>query len=133
MSDAERIASFIALAEEELSAARLLMSGAPRQAVQQAAEKATRAVLTAAGVPFGTSHNLGQMAAALPPAHPMRMAINALDKDSSAATKYRYPSPAGRLANARTSKEVASAIDEVAAFIAQVKDYFRTIALRPDR
>jgi len=123
-------------AEEELSAARLLMSGAPRQAayfVQQAAEKATRAVLTAAGVPFGTSHNLGQMAAALPPAHPMRMAINALDKYSSAATKYRYPSPAGRLANARTSKEVASAIDEVAAFIAQVKDYFRTIALRPDR
>ena len=136
MSDAERIASFIALAEEELSAARLLMSGAPRQAayfVQQAAEKATRAVLTAAGVPFGTSHNLGQMAAALPPAHPMRMTINALDKYSSAATRYRYPSPAGRLANAPKSEEVASAIDEVAAFIVQVKDYFRAIALRPDR
>jgi HEPN domain-containing protein len=134
MSDAERIASFIALAEEELSAARLLTSAVPRQAayfVQQAAEKAARAVLTAAGVPFGTSHNLGQMAAALPAAHPLRTAVNALDKYSSAATKYRYPNPAGRLSRAPAIEEVASSIDEVAAFIARAKEYFRMASLRP--
>jgi hypothetical protein len=67
MSDAERIASLMALAEEELAAVRVLALVAPRQAmyfVQQAAVKAVRPVLTAAGVPFGTSHSLGQMAAA---------------------------------------------------------------------
>jgi hypothetical protein len=102
MSDAERIASFIKLADEELTAAHLLTSVAPRQApyfIQQAAGKASRALLTAAGISFGTSHSLGQMSAALPSDHPLRVAVGSLDKFSTTATKYRYPSPAGRLAD----------------------------------
>src|SRR5262245_25686387 len=90
MSDAERIQAFIQLAEEELAAARLLSSVAPRQAayfLQQAAEKATRALLTDAGVPFGIGHNLGQMAKALPEAHPLRDLVARLDRHSVAATK----------------------------------------------
>jgi HEPN domain-containing protein len=126
MSDTDRIAAYIALADEELAAARSLTSIAPRQAayfIQQAAEKAARAVLTATGVPFGTSHNLGQMAAALPEDHPLRAAINALDKFSTAATKYRYPSPAGRLAAPPSGDELTAGIVEVGAFIEEVKRY----------
>jgi HEPN domain-containing protein len=124
MSDAERIASFMALAEEELTAARSLASIAPRQAayfIQQAAEKASRAVLTAAGIAFGTSHSLGQMSAALPSDHPLRVAINSLDKFSTAATKYRYPSPAGRLADPPSTESLAAGVAEVRGFIEQVK------------
>jgi len=124
MSDADRIVAFITLAEEELAAARLLAKPASRQAayfIQQAAEKAARAILIAAGVPFGTGHNLGQMAAALPATHTLRDAINALDKHSVAATRYRYPSPAGRLADVPTVEAVESGIEEVGAFIERVK------------
>lgn len=126
MSDAERIASFMRLASEEIAAARLLISAALRQAayfVQQAAEKSTRAVLTAAGVPFGTSHNLGQMAAALPGEHPLRTAVLALDRYSSAATRYRYPNPAGRLAEPPASDSIASGVDEVEAFMRLVQEH----------
>jgi HEPN domain-containing protein len=83
MSDADRIRAFLRLADEELNAARLLAKSARRQAayfVQQAAEKATRAVLTASGIAFGTSHNLGQMAVTLPVEHPLRDAVAALEK-----------------------------------------------------
>jgi hypothetical protein len=124
MSDTDRIAAFIALADEELTAARSLISIAPRQAayfIQQAAEKASRAVLTTAGVPFGTSHNLGQMAAALPEDHPLRPAINALDRFSTAATKYRYPSPTGRLAAPPSKDELTAGIAEVRTFIEEVR------------
>ncbi len=124
MSDADRVAAFLALADEELLAARILASSSPRQAayfVQQAAEKAARAVLTAAGVPFGTSHNLGQMAAALPSVHPMRAAIQALDRYSVAATKYRYPTATGRLAAPPESSALSADLEEIAAFIASVK------------
>jgi HEPN domain-containing protein len=65
-----RIAAFLRLADEELMAAQLLGAKAPRQAAylcQQCAEKITRAILTKAGVPFGTGHNLSEMAAVLRP------------------------------------------------------------------
>ena len=60
-----RIDAFLQLAEEELQAARRLVRQPPRQAaylMQQCAEKITRAILTDAGVKYGTGHNLGQMA-----------------------------------------------------------------------
>jgi HEPN domain-containing protein len=72
MSADRRIAAFLALADEELAAAKMLANGAPRQSayyIQQSAEKGARALLTAAGVPFGTGHNLGLMASALPAEH----------------------------------------------------------------
>ena len=75
MSADRRIAAFLTLADEELHAARILAGGAPRQAayyIQQAAEKTARALLTAAGIPFGTGHNLGLMASALPAGHPLK-------------------------------------------------------------
>ena len=97
MSADKRIAAFLTLAAEEMQAAKLLAEAAPRQAayyVQQAAEKAARALLTAAGIPFGTGHNLGLMASAPPDGHRLKQRVAGLDRHSSAATMYRYPSPA---------------------------------------
>ncbi len=87
MSDAERIASFMALAQEEIAAARVLS--------------------------------------------PLRASVNGLDKFSTAATKYRYPTPAGRLAQAPSAAEVAAGVKEVATFIEQVKQHVRTESSRP--
>ncbi len=111
-----RIKAFLHLAEEELMAAKLLMRDAPRQAAylcQQCAEKVARAVLTEAGVPFGTGHSLEQMAAALPEAHPWIERIRALEKHSPAATRYRYPSSTGRLFDLPDSQDIQADIDEL--------------------
>jgi HEPN domain-containing protein len=126
MSANRRIEAFLTLAGEELNAARILAGSAPRQAayyVQQAAEKAARALLTAAGVPFGTGHNLGLMAAALPDDHPLKQRVTGLDRHSSAATLYRYPSPAGRLPPLPDSAMLNSDIADAEAFIAEVRAF----------
>ena len=126
MSADRRIAAFLTLADEELHAARMLAVGAPRQAayyVQQAAEKAARALLTAAGIPFGTGHNLGLMASALPAGHALRLRVAGLDRHSGAATLYRYPSPVGRLPPPPDAAILNSDIADVAAFIAEVRVY----------
>ncbi len=96
----DRVGAFLRLAAEELGAAAQLIDGFPRQAayqLQQAAEKIARAILARAGIPFGTGHNLGQMAAALPADHPWRPRLMAMDHLSPAATIHRYLSPGGRL------------------------------------
>ena len=126
MSADRRIAAFLTLAGEELQAAKMLAQGAPRQSayyIQQAAEKATRALLTAAGIPFGTGHNLGMMASALATEHPLKQRIAGLDRHSSAATMYRYPSPAGRLPPLLDVSTLNADIAEVEAFIAEVRAF----------
>src|SRR5208282_5295150 len=124
MSADKRIAAFLTLAAEEIQAAKLLADAAPRQAayyVQQAAEKAARALLTAAGIPFGTGHNLGLMASALPAEHPLKQRVAGLDRHSSAATLYRYPSPGGRLPPLPDGATLSADIADVDAFIAEVR------------
>jgi HEPN domain-containing protein len=126
MSAGRRIAAFLTLADEELHAAKMLASGAPRQAayyIQQAAEKATRALLTAASIPFGTGHNLGLMASALPTGHPLKLRVAGLDRHSGAATLYRYPSPAGRLPPPPDVATVNTDIADVDAFLAEVRAF----------
>jgi HEPN domain-containing protein len=121
MSARSRITAFLQLADEELRAARLLSVEAPRQAAylcQQCAEKIARAVLTHAGVPFGTGHNLGQMASALPDSHPWRERLAALDKHSPAATRFRYPSPTGRIFDPPAAERLSADIAELAALLA---------------
>ena len=126
MSADKRIAAFLTLANEELHAAKILAGAAPRQAayyVQQAAEKATRALLTAAGIPFGTGHNLGSMAAALPAGHPFKQRIAELDRHSGAATMYRYPSPVGKLPPPPDITAVNADIIDLEAFIAEAQAF----------
>jgi HEPN domain-containing protein len=119
-----RIAAFIALAEDELEAARLLAAGQRRQAafyLQQSAEKLARAILTAAGIPFGTSHNIGQMAATLPAEHPWRAKILALDRHSPAAARFRYPTPGGRLPEPPSRERIEQDVAELARLIAEAR------------
>jgi hypothetical protein len=57
--------------------------------VHQIVERVARALLTHQGIPFGTSHNLGQMAQALPADHSFRERIRGFDDLSTAMTAYR--------------------------------------------
>lgn len=126
MSAPDRVAAFLIIADEERTAARALLAGHPRQAAylrQQAAEKAARALLEHAKVPFGTSHNLGQMAEALPASHPLRTRVMDLDVLSPAATRYRYPSPTGRLGLPPDPAELARLLDAVDALLVAVRTH----------
>jgi HEPN domain-containing protein len=126
MSVRDRIDAFLRLAQEELSAARSLRVSGPRQAAyfcQQSAEKIARAILTHASVPFGTGHNLGQMAAALPANHPWRSKLNALDKHSPAATRYRYPGPTGRLAPPPSAEQLDEDIRELETLLDEARRF----------
>ncbi len=126
MGAPERIAAFLQLAQEELDAARSLRATGRRQAAyfcQQSAEKIARAILTHAGALFGTGHNLGQMAASLPPDHPWRAKLNALDKHSPAATRYRYPGPTGRLSEPPTAEQLDEDIRELSVLLEEARRF----------
>lgn len=101
MSAERRVKAFFTLAERGLvSASLLLRAGQLEDAalfLQQVVERIARALLTHSGVAFGTSHNIGQMADALPAAHLLRDRIRAFDDLSSAVTAFRYPTSSGRL------------------------------------
>lgn len=108
-----------------MQAARRLIDESPRQAAyfcQQCAEKIVRAILTAEGIPFGTSHNLGQMAAALDDAHPWRAKLAALDKHSPAATRFRYPSPTGRLFNPPAPDDLRADTEELSRLLVEAQE-----------
>lgn len=128
MSADERIHAFLQLAEEEIAAAKSLSATNRRQAAyfcQQAAEKMARAILTDAVVLFGTGHNLGQMAAALPADHPFRVKLTALDKHSPAATRYRYPGPTGKLAEPPRLAQLQADIRELDDLLTDVRAYLK--------
>ena len=126
MSARERAAAFLKLAQEEVVAARALSDTGRRQAAyfcQQTAEKIARAILAIAGIPFGTGHNLGQMASALPQGHPWREKLKALDKHSPAATRYRYPGPTGRLAEPPRPEQLKEDIRELVDLLEEARQY----------
>ena len=101
MSADRRIDAFLTLANRGLRSARILLrDGQFEDAalfVHQVVERVARALLIREGVPFGTSHNLGQMAHALSEGHSLKDRIRAFDDLSSAVTAYRYPTSSGRL------------------------------------
>jgi HEPN domain-containing protein len=97
-----RVASFLALAEEEFSAAGVLLDKLPRQAAyfqQQCVEKLLRAVLEAEGVPVGPTHNIRQLADMLPVDHVLKGRFLQFETLSSAATRFRYPTASGAVAS----------------------------------
>lgn len=131
MSDADRVASFIALAQEDLQAARLLRESVPRQAaffLQQAVEKVGKALLIDEGVDPAKIHAIGKLAVELPADHPLRVDLMALDRLSIYATATRYPSPTGKLPSAPDPALVASEIDAACALLARARTY-----LMPDQ
>jgi HEPN domain-containing protein len=122
----KRIDAFLRLAEEELQAARQLARLLPRQAAyltQQCAEKIARAILTDAGVKYGTGHNLAQMAEALPAEHPWVEKILPLNKFSPAATRYRYPSAEGRLFEPPDTSCLQQDVEELAKLLKEATGF----------
>jgi HEPN domain-containing protein len=127
MSAERRIAAFFDLADRGLKSAEILLrDGQFEDAAyfaQQIAERVARALLTKAGVPFGTSHNLGQMASALPEGHPFKSRINGFDALSSAATKYRYPTASGWLPESPDGESLRETLDELSTLVSDARAY----------
>jgi HEPN domain-containing protein len=127
MSGDRRVAAFFDLADRGLKSAELLFRDGQLEDAsyfaQQIVERVARALLTKAGVPFGTSHNLGQMASALPEGHPFKSQINGFDALSSAATKYRYPTASGWLPESPDVESLRKTLDEVAVLVREAKAY----------
>ena len=93
-----RIAAFLQIAEEEMRAAATLLNALPLQSAffqQQSVEKLLRAVLEAADIPAGPTHNLRTRADLLPGEHELKATFLAFEEMSSAATRFRYPSGSG--------------------------------------
>lgn len=124
MSADPRVAAFLKIAAEEFGAAQSLAEDFPRQAAylaHQAVEKIARAMLAREKVAFGTSHNISQMAAALPADHPWRPRLVAFDHLSPAATAYRYPTPGGRIVSAPTPAAIKADLAEIGRLLEDAK------------
>jgi HEPN domain-containing protein len=124
---AKQTDSYFELAEDGLKTCEILFREDQfRDAVynaQQVAERVARALLTHANKPFGTSHNLAQMAEALPADHPLRPRIKEFDNLSPAATKYRYPTPSGRLVDPPQVSEIRKALNGLTTLLREPKSY----------
>ena len=110
------IAGYVRIAKQDLDGARLLKSGANRNAAylcEQAAEKLIRAVLTSEGIQAGIRHELPDMVAAIPDANPVKPFLRAIQDLDVYATAFRYPSPKGRVKNPPTPTEVDEYIAKI--------------------
>jgi HEPN domain-containing protein len=91
--------------------------------IQQVIERVARGLLTHAGIPFGTSHNLGQMATSLPSGHKFAERIKAFDDLSTAVTAYRYPTDAGRLKKAPPAEVLLKKLEAADTLLRDAKVY----------
>jgi HEPN domain-containing protein len=127
--------SYITLAGEDLAAAATLINTHPRHAafnVEQAAEKLLKAVLTAEGIHFPTSHHqLGALAALLPPDHLWRADLMAFDEFTSYATAMRYPTPGGGLPSGPDDAELKSGFQQVAVLLDEIRGWCQERSAKP--
>lgn len=121
----DRIAAFLTIGSEELEAARQIHQNLPRQGLyflQQATEKHLRAVLEAAGIAAGATHDLVALAVLLPKDHPMRSIFVQFDDLSNAATRLRYPGSTGRLTVVK-AEHVAARLKDVERLVTTVQTF----------
>jgi len=122
-------ASFIALAKEDLVVARRLLAIHPRHsafALEQAAEKLLKAVLTTEGISFSVSHHqLGRLAYLLPAEHLWRADLMAFDSYTSFATATRYPKPGGDMPEEPPRVMLEAGVKEVSSLVGEIEDWCR--------
>jgi HEPN domain-containing protein len=125
MTARDRIAAFFTLADRGLRSAVILFQAEQFEDtalfVQQVVERVARALLTHAGIPFGTSHNLGQMAEALPQAHAFRDRVRSFDDLSVVLTAYRYPTASGNLKEPPDIADLRKKLDEAERLVRDAK------------
>lgn len=118
----ELAASFLRLSRLDLAGARRLLPDIPALAafhLQQAAEKLVKAELAVLGTTPPKLHDVGHLAGLLPPDHPRRPALAALDKLTTYAVAARYPFDVGTAADpdpellARWAEEIAVLLDDI--------------------
>ncbi len=123
------VSSYISLAKEDLAVATKLMADHPRHAafnIEQAAEKLLKAVLTAEGIRFPTSHHqLGALAALLPADHLWRADLMAFDDFTSYATALRYQKPGGGLPADPEDADLRQGWAEVSTLVSEIEDWCR--------
>ncbi|MBF0166855.1 MAG: HEPN domain-containing protein [Alphaproteobacteria bacterium] len=118
--------SYLTLASEDIALARKIIDAFPRHAayaIQQAAEKLIKAVLSAEDIPVPAQHHLGALAQLLPPDHPWRADFAALDVLSGFATTIRYPLPGGRLPRNPDRSDLMDHMKTVASLANEVRDW----------
>ncbi len=129
VSAERRVGSFLALAREDLAAAKILHKTFPRPAafhLSQAAEKMIKAVLTTEGIIFGSGHHqLDRLVALLPQNHVWRAELTVLEKHTSAATATRYPLPSGAIPVTPDPAQIETDIRELEALLPEVTDWCR--------
>jgi hypothetical protein len=84
-----------------------------------------RASIEDAGIKFGVSRSLGQMAAALPENHPWREDIGSLDHLSRYATAHRYPLESGRLAEPPVRDELIADLEQIKRLAARARAFLK--------
>lgn len=121
MSADVTIANFLRIAQQDLDGAKTLASTHNRNAIylcEQAAEKIIRAVLTSEGTHAGIKHLLDEMVDLVPDANPIKPKLRAIEHLAAYATTYRYPTSSGRIKDAPQPKDLAKAITDVDAALA---------------
>jgi HEPN domain-containing protein len=122
------VASFLALASEEMGASKSLLHSFPRQSanlIHEAAEKLLKAVLCAEEIPFPKTHQLGELAQLLPEEHPWRADLASFDRHGAAATLRRYPTPGGALAKIPSVNTMAQDIADLERLLPQIENWCR--------
>jgi hypothetical protein len=71
------------------------------------------------------------MATGLPGQHPFRDVILRFDELSPAATKYRYPSPGGRIADPPPAEDIQRALEALSALPDEAKGFVSRLPGHP--
>lgn len=122
-----KVESYVALAREDLEAAKRLGPSLARPAayhIEQAAEKLLKAVLTVEGIGFPTTHHqLGALAQMLPANHVWRPDLMSFDEFSSNATQIRYPTPGGGMPPEPDRADLERALKHVTGLAGEIGDW----------
>lgn len=126
----KKVESLLDLAERDIAHATDNLSSYPAYAamsVQQAAEKMIKAALEVEGVSYpATSHQLDVLISHVPAANPFKADFAPLARLTSAATRYRYPTPRGEVPEDPPPVETKADMDAVKLLLPEVRDWCRT-------
>jgi HEPN domain-containing protein len=119
------VPAYLQAASEDLDAARrLLVPPASRLAshhLQQAAEKLTKAVLSARGIHTTREHRIAILATSLDVGDPWRTRLSSLSHLDRFATAFRYPGTTGRLSPGEDPPKAHAALDAIAKLIDEAR------------
>jgi HEPN domain-containing protein len=125
MANPKRVQALLALADEDLGAARILVKFSTRTAryhVQQSAEKAVKALLEHRDENPGREHRFELLAEMFSETDPWRVRVRSLDPLSPAATTHRYPTAEGRVLPQPAPEIVEREIAQVEQFIRDIRE-----------